>query len=260
MYTPWKEHTYSVKKSTKALLCKDSSRLELTQIFLSYYSIQVDADASWYALDPILCVNESDISALAPTSVSLHTHPELKFWTNSSSPFKWTEIPSQSSLEDFRFEPGVWTSGGLLQPMQDLRYQRTDSSSLIYQCLYPCLCVGNRSVWGKYRRPLPPSPLDRRGEALHALPSPGRRLGVRFFFFPKDKFTQKNDWAGQEEEWQQIRVQWRTAGLFEAIRHCKQRIGAVWRLCITKNKGVINLREKKCDRSLYRGQMSHNYL
>ncbi len=41
------------------------------------------------------------------------------------------------------------------------------------------------------------------------------------------EFTQKDDWAGQEEERQQIRVQWRTAGLFEAIRHYKQKIGAV---------------------------------
>lgn len=33
-------------------------------------------------------------SDLAPMSVSVKSRPELKFWANSSSPLKWTEIPS----------------------------------------------------------------------------------------------------------------------------------------------------------------------
>jgi hypothetical protein len=55
-------------------------------------------------------------------SVSLKSRPELKFWANSSSPLKWTELPSQSSLEDFRYQPGVLTPGGLLRQVQDLSF------------------------------------------------------------------------------------------------------------------------------------------
>jgi len=39
-------------------------------------------------------------SDLASMSVSLHTRPELKFWANSSSLLKWTEIPSPSSAQN----------------------------------------------------------------------------------------------------------------------------------------------------------------
>jgi hypothetical protein len=41
-------------------------------------------------------VRTSPYSELAPMSLSVKSRPELEFWANSSSPLKWTEIPSQS--------------------------------------------------------------------------------------------------------------------------------------------------------------------
>ena len=50
----------------------------------------------------------------------LITRQGINSHLSSLSPFKWTEIPSQSSLDDFSYETVVLTTGGLSQGVQDL--------------------------------------------------------------------------------------------------------------------------------------------
>ena len=59
---------------------------------------------------------------------------------------------------------------------------------------------------------------------------------ILYFLFNRDgvrkpegwfKVCLEDNWATKEEERQQLRVQWTTQGLFEAIRHCNGLMGAV---------------------------------
>lgn len=57
---------------------------------------------------------------------------------------------------------------------------------------------------------------------------------IIFFLFNRDTVRQpegwfrvclEDNWAGKEDERQQLRDQWSTEGLFEAIRYCNQMMG-----------------------------------